>query len=138
VSRLVRALAGDAPRALKAIRAARAAARERAWALAGDAAPGAGGGPVIIDLDATIVIAHSDKEQACPTQDSFPPARINAGRPAARVATQYFGERVAESIYQWAVRIAVIPSMIKSAARPTEARFAHPYFRCATSELACT
>jgi hypothetical protein len=67
VSRLVRALAGDAPRALTAIRAARAAARERAWALAGDAAPGAGDGPVIIDLDATIVIAHSDKEQACPT-----------------------------------------------------------------------
>ena len=41
VSRLVAALAGDAPRALKAIRAARAAARERAWALAGQAAPGA-------------------------------------------------------------------------------------------------
>ena len=37
-------LAADAPRALKAIRAARAAARERAWALAGDAAPGADGG----------------------------------------------------------------------------------------------
>jgi Transposase DDE domain group 1 len=37
VSRLVRSLAGDGPRALAAIRAARAAARERAWALAGDA-----------------------------------------------------------------------------------------------------
>jgi hypothetical protein len=45
VSRLVRALAQDVPRALKAIRAVRAAARERAWALAGDAAPGADGGP---------------------------------------------------------------------------------------------
>jgi Transposase DDE domain group 1 len=67
VSRLVSMLAQDAPRALKAIRTARAAARERAWALAGDAAPGADGGPVIIDLDATIVIAHSEKEQACPT-----------------------------------------------------------------------
>jgi hypothetical protein len=67
VSRLLRALADDGPRVLKAIRAARAAARERAWALAGDAAPGAGGGPVIIDLDATIVIAHSEKEQACPS-----------------------------------------------------------------------
>jgi hypothetical protein len=66
VSRLVTALAADAPRALGAIRAARAAARERAWALAGDAAPGAGG-PVVVDLDATIVIAHSDKEQAAPT-----------------------------------------------------------------------
>ena len=67
VSRQVAVLARDLPRALKAIRAARAAARERAWALAGDAAPGAGGGPVIIDLDATIVIAHSEKEQAAPT-----------------------------------------------------------------------
>jgi hypothetical protein len=66
VSRLVAALAGDLPRALKAVRAARAAARERAWALAGDAAPGAGG-PVIVDLDATIVIVHSEKEQAAPT-----------------------------------------------------------------------
>src|SRR5689334_1063252 len=67
VSRLVRSLAEDGPRALEAIRAARASARERAWALAGDAAPGAGGGLVTIDLDATIVIAHSDKQQAAPT-----------------------------------------------------------------------
>ena len=67
VSRLVSTLAQDGPRALKAIRAARAAARERAWALAGDAAPGADGGLVTIDLDATIVIAHSEKEQASPT-----------------------------------------------------------------------
>ena len=67
VSRLIAALAGDAPRALKAIRAARASARERAWALAGQAVPGGDGGLVTIDLDATIVIAHSDKEQAAPT-----------------------------------------------------------------------
>jgi len=67
VSRLVSQLAGDLPRALKAIRAARAAAREGAWALAGDAAPGADGGLVTIDLDATIVIAHSEKQQASPT-----------------------------------------------------------------------
>ena len=67
VSRLVAALAGEGPRALKAIRAAQAAARERAWALAGDAAPGADGSLVTIDLDATIVIAHSDKDQAAPT-----------------------------------------------------------------------
>jgi Transposase DDE domain group 1 len=66
VSRLVSQLAGDLPRALKAVRAARAAARERAWALAGDAAPGAGG-PVVIDLDATIVIAHSEKQEASAT-----------------------------------------------------------------------
>jgi hypothetical protein len=67
VSRLVSQLAGDLPRALKAIRAARAAARERAWALAGDAAPGADGGLVTVDLDATIVISHSEKQDAAPT-----------------------------------------------------------------------
>ena len=67
VSRLVTALAADAPRALRAIRKARAAARERAWTLAGDRAPG-GDGPLIpVDIDATIVIAHSEKEQAAPT-----------------------------------------------------------------------
>jgi hypothetical protein len=67
VSRLVTRLAADAPRALKAIRAARAAARQRAWDLAGDAAPGAGGGLVTVDIDATIVTSCSDKEQAMPT-----------------------------------------------------------------------
>jgi hypothetical protein len=67
VSRLVTVLAADAPRTLKAIRAARAKARERAWALAGDAAPGADGALVTVDLDATIVIAHSEKEQAAAT-----------------------------------------------------------------------
>jgi hypothetical protein len=39
VSRLVARLAGDAPRALKALRSARAAARVPAWELAGGAAP---------------------------------------------------------------------------------------------------
>jgi hypothetical protein len=67
VSRLVSGLAADAPRALKAIRAARAAARERAWELAGDAAPGADGGLVTVDIDATIVTSCSEKEQAMPT-----------------------------------------------------------------------
>jgi hypothetical protein len=67
VSRLVSALAGDTRRALKAIRAARAAARERAWQLAAEAAPGADGGLVTVDLDATLVTAFSEKEQAAPT-----------------------------------------------------------------------
>jgi hypothetical protein len=67
VSRLLARLAGDAPRALKAIRAARAAARTRAWDLAGDAAPGVGGALVTVDIDATIVTACSEKEQAMPT-----------------------------------------------------------------------
>jgi hypothetical protein len=67
VSRLISALAADGPRALRAIRRARAAARERAWALAGDRAPGAGGSLIPVDIDATIVIAHSEKEQAAAT-----------------------------------------------------------------------
>jgi DDE family transposase len=67
VSRLVTRLAADAPRALKAIRAARAAARNRAWGLAGDAAPGADRGPIIVDIDATVVTSCSEKEQATPT-----------------------------------------------------------------------
>ena len=67
VSRLVTALAEDAPRAVKAIQAARAAARERAWALAGQAAPGTDGGLVTVDLNATLVTAFSQKEQAAPT-----------------------------------------------------------------------
>lgn len=59
VSRLVSELARDLPRALKAVRSVRAAARGRAWALAGDAAPGAGRGLVTTGLDATVVVAHS-------------------------------------------------------------------------------
>ena len=67
VSRLVTRLAADAPRALKAIRTARATARQQAWDLAGDAAPGADGGLVTVDIDATIVTSCSEKEQAMPT-----------------------------------------------------------------------
>ncbi len=70
VSRLVDALAADADRALKAIDAARAAARARVWAAAGEHAPdhaASAGHPVVIDVDATLVTAHSDKEHAAPT-----------------------------------------------------------------------
>ena len=67
ISRLISALAADAPRALRAIRKARAAARERAWALAGERAPGADGALIPVDIDATIVLAHSEKEKAAPT-----------------------------------------------------------------------
>jgi hypothetical protein len=62
VSRLIGTLAADLPRALRASRKARAAARERAWALAGERAPGAGGSLIPVDIDATIVTAHSEKE----------------------------------------------------------------------------
>jgi hypothetical protein len=70
VSRLIGALAGDLDVAVPAIRAARAAARQRVWArrrpLAGT--PGSrDGGLVIVDIDATIVAAHSDKQGAQPT-----------------------------------------------------------------------
>lgn len=71
VSRLVSRLASDAPRALKAIRGARAAARERAWALAGDAAPGSDGGLITVDIDATVVTSCSEKAQATPTWKTF-------------------------------------------------------------------
>ena len=66
VSRLITALAADAPRALRAIRKARAGARERAWALAGEHAPGADGSLILVDIDATIVIAHSEKGKVAP------------------------------------------------------------------------
>jgi hypothetical protein len=70
VSRAITALASEAPAALKAIDTARAAARERAWRLAGDHAPDHGSSakqPLVIDLDATLVTAHSEKENAAPT-----------------------------------------------------------------------
>jgi hypothetical protein len=67
VSRLVARLSADAPRALKAIRSARAAARARAWELAGDAAPGTDGDLITVDIDATIVTSCSEKDQATPT-----------------------------------------------------------------------
>lgn len=70
ISRLVTQLAKNAPAALKAINAARAAGRAKSWALAGERSPGHGtsqAAPLIIDVDATLVTAHSDKEQAAPT-----------------------------------------------------------------------
>jgi len=70
VSRLVDALAADIDRALKAIDAARAAARARVWAAAGQHAPDhvvSVENPVVVDIDATLVTAHSDKENAAPT-----------------------------------------------------------------------
>lgn len=64
VSRLVAALAAAGPAALTAVRHARAAAREQVWQLS---PPVAQDGPLIVDLDATIVLAHSEKEGATPT-----------------------------------------------------------------------
>jgi hypothetical protein len=70
VSRTVDRLAQDAAQALAAINTARAAARARAWELAGSQGPDHGidaGAPLVIDTDATLVTAHSDKEGAAPT-----------------------------------------------------------------------
>jgi Transposase DDE domain group 1 len=67
ISRLIARLAADAPAALTAIGKARAAARARAWQLAGPDAPGCDGQLIVMDIDATLVTAHSDKEQAAPT-----------------------------------------------------------------------
>jgi hypothetical protein len=70
VSRLFAALADDVEVAVAAVRGARAAARAAVWQrrrpLAGT--PGSrSGGQVIVDIDATLVTAHSDKEHAEPT-----------------------------------------------------------------------
>src|SRR4051794_15257215 len=70
VSRTITALAKDAPAALAAIDPARAVARARVWALAGEHAPdhqASGADPLVVDIDATLVTAHSDKERAAPT-----------------------------------------------------------------------
>jgi Transposase DDE domain group 1 len=70
VSRTIDALAADAPGALKAINAARATARAQVWGLAGEHAPDHGvdaAAPLVIDIDATLVTSHSEKESAAPT-----------------------------------------------------------------------
>ena len=65
------ALLGEAPHlAEKAVAEALAGARARVWALDGYAAPHATASvcdPLVVDLDATLVTAHSDKERAAPT-----------------------------------------------------------------------
>jgi DDE family transposase len=70
VSRLIDTLAAEAPAALAAIASARATARASAWSLAGEHAPDHATNaarPLVIDVDATLVTAHSKKESAAPT-----------------------------------------------------------------------
>lgn len=70
VSRTIAALAADADRTLAAIDTARQSARTAAWTLAGEHAPDALTSPdvpIVIDLDATLLTAHSEKEHARPT-----------------------------------------------------------------------
>lgn len=67
VSRTIDALAARPAAALSAINTASAQARKNAWAAAGEHAPDhdiSAENPLVIDLDATLVTAHSDKESA--------------------------------------------------------------------------
>lgn len=66
VSRLIDTLASAGPKALAAIRSARAEVRDHLWKLAGPPAPNANG-QVIVDLDGVLVLAHSDKQDAAAT-----------------------------------------------------------------------
>jgi len=69
-SRTIARLAADVDRVLAAIDRARAAARARVWAAGGPHAPDHGADarhPVVVDVDATLVTSHSEKEQAKPT-----------------------------------------------------------------------
>jgi hypothetical protein len=63
ISRLIDALGGEPEAAIAAIRRARAAARDRVWQ---QRCPVAAAGEVIVDLDATLIGAHSGKENATP------------------------------------------------------------------------
>ena len=70
ISRLISLLAANAPTVLTAINTARAQARARVWKLAGAHSPAHRANvaePLTIDVDATLVTAHSDKENAKPT-----------------------------------------------------------------------
>lgn len=70
ISRTIAALAADAGKVERVVAAARKTARGVAWARAGQRAPGqqaSATSPVVVDIDATIVVAHSEKEAAAPT-----------------------------------------------------------------------
>ena len=63
ISRLVDALGADSGAAIAALRRARAAARAAVWRRR---CPIASAGEVVVDLDATLIGAHSEKEGATP------------------------------------------------------------------------
>lgn len=70
VSRTIDALAARPTAALAAINTARAHARNNGWSAAGEGAPDHdinAANPLVIDLDATLVTAHSGKESAAAT-----------------------------------------------------------------------
>lgn len=65
VSRLVGTLAADSSTVESAVAAAITNTRQQVWKAAGRTASAAD--PHVIDLDATILVAHSDKQDAAPT-----------------------------------------------------------------------
>lgn len=70
LSRTITRLAADVERVLPAIDRARAAARAKVWGKAATHAPdhaADAANPVVIDVDATLVTSHSEKEHARPT-----------------------------------------------------------------------
>jgi hypothetical protein len=70
VSRLFDTLARDADKVLAAVNTARAQVRATTWALADEHAPDHNinpDSPLTVDLDATLLDAHSEKENAAPT-----------------------------------------------------------------------
>jgi Transposase DDE domain group 1 len=124
-SRCIDTLAADAPAALAAIASARAA-RARTWTFAGDRAPDHdpdATAPLVIDVDATLVTAHSEKESAAPTFKrgfGFHPlwafvdhAPAGTGEPPA------FGLRAGNAGSNTVTdHIAVLRAALASAARP--------------------
>ena len=63
ISRLIDTSGADSAAVITAIRTARAAARATVW---GHRSPIPTTGPVVVDLDATLIGAHSEKEGATP------------------------------------------------------------------------
>jgi hypothetical protein len=63
ISRLMDSLGGDPVAVIAAMRSVRAVARQRVW---GHRCPVGADGAVILDLDATLVTSHSDKQGASP------------------------------------------------------------------------
>ena len=70
VSRTIAALAGDADKVLAEVARARKVARAAVWGAAGALSPThqiSAAVPLVIDLDATLITAHSEKQNAAPT-----------------------------------------------------------------------
>lgn len=70
ISRTIATLAADVGSVEKAVAAARTAARNQVWHRAGAQAPNHAAcatAPLVIDLDATLIMAHSEKENAAAT-----------------------------------------------------------------------